>query len=137
MVPRVAGPVVVLRLAADGAVGAHLGRERVDAVVRGGVVLDVLADEVDALFAAVVVGEHDRPRHAAGEGECGRRPGSRRGGSGGGRAHAVAVVAAADAGGQVARRSRGPPATRAAEAGRRGRRARAGYVKKRARPRGR
>ncbi len=46
VVPRVAGPVAVPGLVADGAVGAHVGGRRVQAVVDGGVVLHGRAGHV-------------------------------------------------------------------------------------------
>ena len=89
----------------------------------GGVVLDVLADEVDALFAAVVVGEHDRARHAAGEDDgaasaeiAGQAVAAAVG------PHAVDVVAAAGAGrharaGPRVDRPPGPPEVPGADGG--------------------
>ena len=121
VVPRIARPVAVLGLQAHGAAVAHLDGEGIDAVVGGGVVLDVLADEVDALFTAVVVGEHDVVGHAAGQDDGAAVEVAHQAVAVAVGAHVVAIVAFADAGGHARARSTGPPATTGRRGGRRGR----------------
>ena len=69
VVPRVAGPEQVAPLPAHGSLARDHRRRGQTPVVRARPHLDVLEEEVEPLLAAMVVGEHRRVRHPAGDDE--------------------------------------------------------------------